>query len=120
MIITPDNPSGKEPDPIQFPNQHPGGDLVFPLVADKNAVFDSNRVPIAIIAPNIPPDDAERLAKLFSISAELLQLIVVCNSLLTDLAQQSNLPHGTDKETDKEKLQCPLCQIESVVSRLRE
>jgi hypothetical protein len=119
MIILPDGSQNEKPDHGKG-KKHQGGELSFPFRPDKNAVFDANGVPLCIIPiTSIPLEDAARLARLFAASADMLALLAVCRSLLTSLATQNGLPHGTENETEAEKEQCPLCQIEGVIKGIQ-
>jgi hypothetical protein len=109
-LILPPEYSSPEPSPQP---------LDFPWSADKNAVVDARGIPVAVISPSIPADVAHKIAKLFAAAPDMTNLLIVCASLLTDLAKQNNLPHGTDAETEEESRQCPLCQIAEVIGKLQ-
>ena len=92
--------------------------ISFPFIADKNAVLDANGIPVALVSPALTREEAEKIARLFAAAPDMPGLLIAVASLLTELAKQNNLPHGTDIETEEEKEQCPICQIAQVISRI--
>lgn len=90
--------------------------MEFPLKADADMVQDANGRVVATIDEAIATGESIKLAKLLSQAPAMFELLGDMYVMLSMIAENSGINHGSPDEQNKEG--CPLCRCETILKSL--